>query len=99
MAHTESPSNVGQLWLLIQRELNDVKSRLDSYVTKDQFDAERRLLEARIATAESQLAELQRVVREERSTRQHSRREFVYKGIIPSLALIVAVVSVVLASR
>lgn len=94
MAQSESPSDVGQLWLLIQRELNDVKLRLDSYVTKDQFDAERRLLEARISTAESQLAELQRAVREERSTRSQGLREFIYKGIIPSLALIVAVAAI-----
>lgn len=94
MAQTENPSDVGQLWLLIQRELNDVKSRLDSYVTKDQFDAERRLLEARISTAESQLAELQRAVREERSTRSQGLREFIYKGIIPSLALLVAVAAI-----
>jgi hypothetical protein len=94
---SESPENVGQLWRLIERELTDVKSRLDSYVTKDQFDAEKRLLEARIATAEGKLEQLERTTREERSARQHSRREFVYKGIIPALALIVAIVSVVAA--
>ena len=84
---------------LIERELTDVKSRLSSYVTKDQFDAEKRLLEARIATAEDKLEQLERTAREERSARQHNRREFVYKGIIPGLALLVAAVSLFIALR
>ncbi|MGA5598385.1 hypothetical protein ACPCSE_29545 [Streptomyces cellulosae] len=100
------PRDLGELWRLIQhdsqvtrdslrRELDDMKQRLESYVTKDQFDAEKRLLEARIRTAEDKLEQLERSTREERSTRQHTRREFVYKGIIPALALIVAIVSIV----
>jgi hypothetical protein len=96
---SESPENVGQLWRLIERELTDVKSRLDSYVTKDQFDAEKRLLEARIRTAEEKLDELGRAAREDRSSRAQGLREFIYKGIIPTLALIVAVASIFLASR
>ncbi|QDN95004.1 hypothetical protein FNV58_01330 (plasmid) [Streptomyces sp. RLB1-9] len=99
MAQTESPENVGQLWRLIERELTDVKSRLDSYVTKDQFDAERRLLEARISTAEDQLKALKREVSDDRSSRHQSRREFVYKGIIPVLALAIAAVSLLSAFR
>ncbi len=97
MAQSESPDNLTQLWRLIERELTDVKSRLDKYVTKDQFDAEKRLLEARIASAEDQLEQLRRETREARTARQQSRREFVYKGIIPALALIVAIVSIVVA--
>jgi hypothetical protein len=99
MAQDESPQNVGQLWTLIARELTDVKQRLDNYVTKDQFDAEKRLLEARIATAEEKIKELARATQDAAASRQHNRREFVYKGVIPALALIVAIVSVIAATR
>ncbi|MFE0490237.1 hypothetical protein [Streptomyces griseoaurantiacus] len=99
MAQSESPQNVGQLWHLIERELTDVKRRLDSYVTKDQFDAEKRLLEARISAAEEKIKELNRAARQEQSSRQQSRREFVYKGIIPVLALIIAALSLFAATK
>lgn len=108
MTETE-PQSIGELWRLIQRdshqtreslrrELDDMKKRLDSYVTKEHFEAEKRLMEVRISQVEDTLEEMDREARTAARTRQQSRREFVYKGIIPGLALLVAVVSV-LASR
>jgi uncharacterized membrane-anchored protein YhcB (DUF1043 family) len=108
MTQTE-PQSIGELWRLIQRdshqtreqlrrELDDMKKRLDSYVTKDHFEAEKRLLQARIEQVERAVEEMEREARTAVRTRQQNRREFVYKGIIPSLALLVAIVSV-LASR
>jgi predicted Zn-dependent peptidase len=100
----DNPQNIGELWLLIQRdsdetreslrrELDDMKDRLSSFVTKDHFEAEKRLLEARILQAEQKLERLDREASEAARTRQQNRREFVYKGIIPVLALVVAIVA------
>lgn len=78
----------------VRREIDDVKRRLDGFVTRDHFESEKRLLEARVAHVEAALEELER----QETSRSQSRREFVYKGIIPVLALIIAAVSIV-ASR
>ncbi|MET7363248.1 hypothetical protein ABZS76_33090 [Streptomyces sp. NPDC005562] len=83
----------------VRRELDDVKRRLDSFVTTDHFEAEKRILESRITFLEEAMDQLERSARDEVSTRSHNRREFVYKGIIPSLALIVAIVSIFAATR
>ncbi|MDQ1041377.1 hypothetical protein QFZ75_007879 [Streptomyces sp. V3I8] len=104
------PTSLGDLWTMIQRdsqltrdavkrELDDVKKRLDTFVTKDHFEAEKRLLEARIQHAEQALATLEREARERAQGRAQSRREFVYKGIIPALALLVAVISIIVAAK
>jgi predicted Zn-dependent peptidase len=104
------PQNIGDLWRLIQRdsdqtrealrrELDDMKERLGSYVTKDHFEAEKRLLEGRISQAERNLEKLDREARESARTGQQNRREFIYKGIIPVLALVVAIVSIIVAAR
>lgn len=108
MAQTD-PTSLGDLWTMIQRdsqltrdavkrELDDVKKRLDTFLTKDHFEAEKRLLEARIQHAEQALEKLEREARETTQGRTQTRREFVYKGIIPVLALMIAAVSI-LASR
>jgi uncharacterized membrane-anchored protein YhcB (DUF1043 family) len=108
MTQTE-PQNIGELWRLIQRdshqtreslrrELDDMKKRLDSYVTKEHFEAEKRLMEIRISQVEATLEAMEREARTAASTRQQNRREFVYKGIIPVLALVIAAVSII-ASR
>jgi phage-related minor tail protein len=111
------PTSLGDLWTLIQRdshttreavkrELDDVKKRLDTFVTKDHFEAEKRLLEARIQHAEEALEKLEREAEErEREAREatqgrtQTRREFVYKGVIPVLALIIAAVSLATAFK
>lgn len=100
------PTTLGELWRAIERdsnltreqvkrELDDVKKRLDSYVTKDHFEAEKRLLEARIEHAEQALAALER----QDNSRRQSYREFVYKGIIPALALVIAAISIIVSSK
>ncbi|MEU9405582.1 hypothetical protein AB0E08_07745 [Streptomyces sp. NPDC048281] len=108
MTQTNPPQNVGELWQLIQRdsdltreqlrrELDDMKQRLDSYVTRDHFEAEKRLLEARIKNAEKSLERLEREGRETASRRHNGRREFIYKGVIPILALVIAGISIIVA--
>jgi hypothetical protein len=103
MAQTD-PTSLGDLWTMIQRdsqltrdavkrELDDVKKRLDTFVTKDHFEAEKRLLEARIQHAEQALEKLERDARETTQGRTQTLREFIYKGVIPALALIIAAVS------
>lgn len=105
-----SPDNLGDLWTMIQRdsqltrealkrELDDVKKRLDTFVTKDHFEAEKRLLEARIQHAEEALEKLEREARENSQGQAQNRREFVYKGIIPALALLIAVLSVYFSAK
>lgn len=104
------PTSLGDLWTMIQRdsqltrdavkrELDDVKKRLDTFVTKDHFEAEKRLLEARIQHAEQALATLEREARERSEGRVNSRREFVYKGIIPALALLCAALSIYVSTK
>lgn len=62
----ENEMTIGELWALIdrgnrdtrkaiQQDLDDVRNRLDSYITKDQFTAEKALLEIRIERAEREL--------------------------------------------
>lgn len=108
MSQTD-PASLGDLWRMIERdsqltreqvrrEIDDVKARLQSFVTRDHFDAEKRLLEARIAHLEEAVAKWEEEADEQATFRSQNRREFVYKGIIPFLALVVAIVSV-LASR
>jgi transposase len=116
MAQQTDPTTLGDLWRMIERdsnltreqvrrEIDDVKGRLQSFVTRDHFEAEKRLLEARIDHLEQVVERWEQEAEEQaRSTaaqadsRRQSRREFVYKGIIPVLALVIAVVSIV-ASR
>lgn len=104
------PTTLGDLWAMIQRdsqvtrdavkrELDDVKKRLDTFVTKDHFEAEKRLLEARIQHAEQALEKLEREARENTQGRTQTRREFVYKGIIPALALLIAALSIYFSSK
>jgi hypothetical protein len=108
----EIEPTLGQLWNLIERDsqltrqhvketLDDVKERLNTFVTKDHFEAEKRLLEARVSQAERQLRaqetahnalkeKLDNEARAATQSREYSRREFVYKGIIPALSLVIA---------
>lgn len=110
MAETEP--TFGQLWEMIERDLRltrenlqesmkDVKERLNTFVTKEVFESEKRLLEARIMQAEYRLStqealhialkeKLERDEGEAVTNRQRDRREFVYKGIIPALSLLIA---------
>ena len=99
------PNSLGDLWTMIQRdsqltrdalkrELDDVKKRLDTFMTKDHFEAEKRLLEARIQHAEQALEKLEREARESSQGRTQTRREFIYKGVIPILALLTAALSI-----
>ncbi|MEV7675097.1 hypothetical protein [Streptomyces sp. NPDC088752] len=104
---TESaPTNLGELLTeirrdsqvtrdAVKRELDDVKKRLDTFVTKDHFEAEKRLLEARIQHAEEALEKLERDAR----GRSMNAREFIYKGIIPALALIIAGLALVFGGK
>ncbi|MFI0967095.1 hypothetical protein ACH4S8_37775 [Streptomyces sp. NPDC021080] len=100
MTQTE-PTNLGDLWTLIQgdslatreavkRELDDVKRRLDTFVTRDHFEAEKRLLETRIQHVEEALEEMERQAEQ----RAQTRREFIFKGVIPVLALVIAGLSI-----
>jgi transposase len=108
MSQTD-PATLGDLWRMIERdsnltrdqvrrEIDDVKERLRSFVTHDHFDAEKRLLEARIAHLEQVVARWEEDSEQQASSRSQNRREFVYKGIIPVLALVIAAVSII-ASR
>lgn len=82
----------------VKRELDEVRKRLDTFVTRDHFEAEKRLLEARITHAEEALEKLEREARETVGASRQSRREFVYKGLIPILSLLIAAVSIYVAS-
>lgn len=104
------PTTLGDLWTMIQRdsqvtreavkrELDDVKKRLDTFVTKDHFEAEKRLLEARIQHAEQALEKLEADAREGAQSRSLNRREFVYKGVIPVLALVIAALAIYFSSK
>ncbi|MFD7835621.1 hypothetical protein [Streptomyces sp. NPDC059761] len=125
---TQPEPTLGQLWQLIERDsqrtreqvqqtLTEVKTRLDSFMTKELWESEKRLLVQRIEQAEDELqaqeqrhnalkekldkdaeATRQALEAEARSRRQ-SAREFIYKGIIPCLALLTAVVSLYLGSH
>lgn len=104
------PTSLGDLWTMIQRdsqitrdavkrELDDVKKRLDTFVTKDHFEAEKRLLEARIQHAEDALKKLEDDARDSALSRAQTRREFVYKGLIPVLALVIAGLSIYFSAK
>ncbi|WP_428957919.1 hypothetical protein [Streptomyces sp. cg35] len=117
---------LGQLWQLIERDsqitrrhvqetLDDVKRRLDSFMTKELWESEKRLLVQRIEGAEGELAAQaarhealktkmendardqerarQREAAQRVQGRQQSMRDFVYKGIIPALSLLIAVLA------
>lgn len=103
MTQTE-PQNIGELWRLIERdsrlsreavkrELDDIKSQLARFVTRDHFDAEKRLLEQRVAHLEEAVKKLEREATEEELSRRQRRRDIFYKGIIPGVSLIIAAVS------
>jgi hypothetical protein len=107
MTHTE-PQNLGELWRLIERdsrlsreavkrELDDVKEQLKRFVTRDHFDAEKRLLEQRVAHLEEAVRKLEREAVEEERSRRQRRRDIFYKGIIPGISLIIAGVSLITA--
>ncbi|MGW9067927.1 hypothetical protein ACWGQT_00545 [Streptomyces yangpuensis] len=125
---TQPEPTLGQLWQLIERDsqrtreqvqqtLTEVKTRLDSFMTKELWESEKRLLEQRIERAEEELqaqeqrhnalkekldqdaAAARRAAESEAVGRRQNAREFVYKGIIPALALITAVVSLYFGSR
>lgn len=94
----------------VRAEIREIRQALDKYVTKERWDAERRDLERRLEVAERELAvqderqrefqqTLQNELRASADERLTSTREFVYKGVIPALALLVAVVSLYLGSR
>lgn len=98
------PTTLGDLWRMIERdsnltrdqvrrEIDDVKTRLSSFVTRDHFDAEKRVLEARIEHLEQAVARWEEDAETQASSRRQNRREFVYKGIIPVLALVIAAIS------
>jgi transposase len=108
MTQTE-PTTLGDLWRMIERdsnltrdqvrrEIDDVKKRLDGFVSRDHFEAEKRLLEARIAHVEDALEELEREANATASSRHQSRRELIYKGVIPVLSLLVAAIAVYVSS-
>ncbi|MGW7100416.1 hypothetical protein [Streptomyces sp. NPDC054838] len=125
---TQPEPTLGQLWQLIERDsqrtreqvqqtLTEVKTRLDSFMTKELWESEKRLLEQRIAQAEDELHALEaghnalkhkldqdaetarQALHAEIRSRRQNAREFIYKGIIPVLALLTAVVSLYLGSR
>lgn len=125
---TQPDLSLGQLWAMIERDsqltrqhvqatLDDVKERLDGFMTKELWETERRALVQRIEAAELELrAQAQRhealktkleedaraareAARRQSSDQRHNRREFVYKGIIPALALLVAVISIIVAAK
>jgi predicted nuclease with TOPRIM domain len=84
----------------IKQELNDVKKRLDGFVTRDHFEAEKRLLQQRVDHLEEAVKKLEeeaseeaRSRSEEERSRQQGRRDFLYKGIIPGISLIIAAIS------
>lgn len=106
---------LGQLWEFIQRdsattrrhvqdELQEVRNRLDSFVTRDLWELEKQALERRIVLAEEDLTgvkrrheqfreKIERDARAAAEQRSRDRRDFVYKGVIPVLALLIAAVS------
>ncbi|MEU6362305.1 hypothetical protein [Streptomyces albidoflavus] len=112
---TQLEPGLGQLWHLIERdsqrtrdhvqhEVQEVKRRLDGFMTKELWESEKRLLEQRIESVEAELEaqaarhlalkdKLEREARERVESRQRDRREFVYKGIIPALSLLLALVA------
>jgi tetrahydromethanopterin S-methyltransferase subunit G len=77
----------------IKQELNDVKKRLDGFVTRDHFEAEKRLLQQRVDHLEEAVKKLEEEASEEERSRQQGRRDFLYKGIIPGISLIIAAIS------
>lgn len=117
-----------QLWTMIERDsernrlhvqeiLEDVKQRLDGFMTKELWEAEKRALEQRIEQAELELrAQAQRhevlknkleeetriaaqvASRQDRDRRQ-SAKEFIYKGVIPVLALVIAALSIYFSAK
>ncbi|THA72555.1 hypothetical protein E6R60_26875 [Streptomyces sp. A0642] len=118
---TEPDPTMGQLWRMIeadsrttrlhvQQTLDDVKKRLDGFMTKDLWESEKRALEQRIEAAERELRaqaarhnalkeKLEREAQEEAQARRQNGREFIYKGVIPVLALLVAAISLYLGMR
>lgn len=87
---SDSREHLDDMRQQLKRELDDVKKRLEAYVTRDHFNAEKRLLEARITQAEQKLDTLDRESRTAVTERQQTHRDFIYKGIIPVLALLIA---------
>jgi hypothetical protein len=118
---TQPEPTLGQLWQMIERDsqrtrdhvqttINDVKQRLDGFMTKELWQSEKRLLEQRVESVEAELEaqdlrhtqlkeKLEREARDQAEARTRDRREFVYKGIIPALSLLIAVVALWSSSR
>lgn len=110
---TQPEPTLGQLWQMIERDsqrtrehvqttLDDVKRRLDGFMTRELWESEKRLLEQRVEKVEEEIdaqaaqhnafkEKLEREARERAETHQRDRREFIYKGIIPALSLLIAV--------
>ncbi|GAA1978493.1 hypothetical protein [Kitasatospora viridis] len=81
---SDDQMSTGALWELIQKDaeqtrrqihevLTDVRERLDSFLTREQWSAEKALLELRLGRAEQELAEQdrKRAALEERVRREH----------------------------
>lgn len=120
---TQTPTNpsLGEIWALIDstsrttREevstaLRDIRERLDTFVTKEVWDAERRALERRLEHAEAELrkqdeqhqALKQRIeseAEEAASARSARRRDLAYKGILPAIAIIISVLALYLGTH
>ncbi|MFJ4902882.1 hypothetical protein [Streptomyces sp. NPDC088727] len=125
---TQPEPTLAQLWTMIERDsertrthvqetLDDVKRRLDGFMTKELWEAEKRVLEQRIAQAEDELRAQQgrHVALKEKldlearaaaaaaaqqvNNRRQSFREFIYKGIIPVLALAIAALSIYFSAK
>ncbi|MFH8483069.1 hypothetical protein [Streptomyces sp. NPDC018055] len=118
---TQPEPTLGQLWQLIERDsqrtrdhvqttLDDVKRRLDGFMTKELWQSEKSVLEQRISRAEEELQaqqalhnalkdKLEREARQDARARSNSAREFVYKGIIPVLALLIAGLGLYIGTR
>ncbi|MCX4799579.1 hypothetical protein OG497_37630 [Streptomyces sp. NBC_01242] len=125
---TQPEPTLAQLWTMIERDsertrvhvqetLDEVKRRLDGFMTKELWEAEKRVLEQRISQAEEELraqetrhtALKEKLELEARAaaaaaaqqirSRRQSSREFIYKGIIPVLALVIAALSIYFSSK
>lgn len=114
---TQTPANpsLGDIWALIDstsvrtreevsQALKDIRERLDSFVTKEVWDVERRSLERRLEQAEAELRKqddqhqaLKERIEREAAAAAHARaarrRDLVYKGILPALAILISVLA------
>lgn len=120
---TQTPSNpsLGEIWALIDstssrtrvevsEALKDIRERLDSFVTKEVWDVERRSLERRMEQAEAELRKVdeqhqalkERIEREaEEAARAKAarRRDLIYKGILPAVAIIISILALYLGTH